>query len=87
MQYALKKGELFSFRSTAGSQVVLVADGRLWVTRAGDPHDYLLVSGDRFRVEARQDITVEALRDASFTLSVVQAGAPFRFTVRLSAQR
>ncbi|NVN92707.1 MAG: DUF2917 domain-containing protein [Desulfuromonadales bacterium] len=86
MQYALKKGEVFSFRSTAGSQVILVADGGLWITCTGDPHDYLLVSGDRFRVEAHQDITVEALRDASFTLSVAQAGDPFCYTVRLSAQ-
>lgn len=87
MQYALKKEEVFSFRSTAGSQVILVTDGGLWITRAGDPHDYLLVSGDRFRIDAHQDIIVEALRDVSFTLYVAQAGEPFRYTVRLSAQQ
>ena len=40
--------------------------GILWVTQAGDQHDYVLLPGDKMTVTHRGKVLVEAMRDTDF---------------------
>ncbi|MCC2670610.1 MAG: hypothetical protein K0Q72_3081 [Armatimonadetes bacterium] len=43
--------------------------GRCWVTRAGDPRDYLLLAGEEYTVSAHESVVVEALDTAWIAVS------------------
>jgi len=43
---------------------VTCLEGAVWITQAGDPRDHILVAGERFAVNRRGAVLVEAVRDA-----------------------
>lgn len=40
--------------------------GILWVTQAGDTHDYVLTTGQKMTVTKKGKVLIEAMRDADF---------------------
>jgi hypothetical protein len=45
----------------------LICDnGILWVTQAGDRHDYVLLPGQKMTVTRKGKVLIEAMRDADF---------------------
>jgi len=43
--------------------------GVLWVTQAGDNHDYVLLPGQKMTVTKRGKVLIEAMRDADFHIA------------------
>lgn len=48
--------------------VFSVREGRIWLTRLGDPRDYLLSRGDRFLLGGDGMFVLEALADTTIAL-------------------
>ena len=85
MEYVLEKGEVVSFVASAGSQVLHVGDGSIWLTRAEDARDYIITPSSRFLVNYTESIVIEALENASFSLVAVDSLAPARLIIQLYA--
>ena len=85
MEYVLEKGEIVSFVASAGSQVLRICDGRIWLTRADDTQDYIMTPSSRFLVNHRESIILEALENASFSLVAVDARVPARLIIQMHA--
>lgn len=81
MEYVLEKDEVISFVASAGSQILHLLDGRLWLTRSADPQDYVLTPGSRFLVNHAESIVLEAFESASFALVVVDEHVPACLTI------
>lgn len=80
MKYVLSKGELLVLRSSGGIEAVTVAEGRVWLTKSGDPRDYCLEAGTRLPLEKRCRVIVEAIEPAALVLAVRER-APLVLTV------
>ena len=53
----LDHGHALRLAGAAGELAVL--SGRVWLTRSGDPDDYVLHAGERLRLEAEDIVVVE----------------------------
>jgi hypothetical protein len=63
----LTAGSLLHVRDGQG-RAVMVFEGRVWITQAGDPRDIVLDAGESFRVDRPGLTLVQALRDSKLML-------------------
>jgi hypothetical protein len=54
----LHRGQVLRLTGEAGELAVL--GGRVWLTRSGDPDDYVLTAGERLRLDAHDEVVLEA---------------------------
>ena len=83
MDYMLRKGEVVAMAAAGAASAFSVREGQIWVTRTGDPRDYLLSLGDRFPLEGCGTLVMEALADATIALEGVPV-KDARTTIRLN---
>jgi hypothetical protein len=67
MECCLEKGELIRLDGGKRGLLLNCNAGTVWVT-SGNGADYLIPSGKRFEIPARQIVVVEALENAEFCL-------------------
>jgi len=48
---------------------VTCLEGAVWITQAGDPRDHILVAGEKFAVNRRGVVLLEAVREARVRVS------------------
>ncbi len=60
----LQRKDLVRLRGRKHGQAVTCLEGALWITQAGDPRDHVLVAGDRFALNGRGAVLLEAMREA-----------------------
>ena len=65
-RHQLPRGAACRISALGGARLVRCTAGELWLTRAGDPADYLLRPGETFRIAAGDDVVAQALEDAVF---------------------
>lgn len=66
MDIVLNTGEIVCIDGDARSLTVSCQMGKLWVTQAGDPNDYIVRPGENFIITRKGKIAVTALDDARF---------------------
>ena len=62
-------------RVAVESDAIYVREGRIWLTRPGDPRDYLLARGDRFPLVGDGTYVLEALADTTIALEGIPVKA------------
>lgn len=62
----LAKGQAASLTPRSGTRLVC-AEGSLWLTREGDPADYILKAGESFELDA--PLVVSGLGSASYLVA------------------
>jgi len=65
-RHQLPRGAAYRISTSDGARQLRCTAGELWLTRAGDPADYLLRPGETFRIAAGDDVVAQALEDAVF---------------------
>jgi hypothetical protein len=60
----LERRGLYRLRGRKRGPAVTCLEGAVWITQAGDPQDHVLVAGEKFAVNRRGDVLVEAVREA-----------------------
>ncbi len=60
--------ELRRAEAAEGPLEVVCLTGQVWLTAEGDPHDYLLQTGDRFRCGCHGLVLVQALSEAEVSV-------------------
>lgn len=68
MNYTLREREVVSLTIAGALSELFVKEGHVWLTRAGDPRDYVLKRGDRLPLEGDGSYILEALVEATFKL-------------------
>lgn len=72
----LASGQALTLAAVRGPRRLVVTQGRLWVTVAGQPDDHWLCSGEGLTLAGGQAAVVEAWPEAAFQL--LQPAAPRR---------
>ena len=65
-RHQLPRGAACRVSALGSARRLRCTAGELWLTRAGDPSDYLLCAGESFRIAAGEDVVAQALADATF---------------------
>lgn len=85
MEYILKRGEVMSLTGSA-HHLIRVNEGLVWLTGSEDPRDYLLNRGDRFDMNGKGTLVLEALADSAFCIGCLQA-VPVQVTIQITPQQ
>jgi hypothetical protein len=67
---ALTQGEIIELDRREALEIECL-EGRLWITRAHDPEDYLLDAGEGITLESARGLVIEALRPSRLALATV----------------
>jgi len=60
----LQRRGLYRLRGGKRGPAVTCLEGAVWITQAGDPRDHVLFAGEKFAIDRRGDVLVEAVREA-----------------------
>ena len=60
----LERKDLCRLEGRKHGPAVTCLEGAVWITQAGDPRDHILIAGEKFAVNRRRAVLVEAVRDA-----------------------
>ncbi len=61
VEVRLGPGEVFTLSGDRQGWRVMCEVGRLWITQAGDPKDYILGPGQQFRVSTSGGVVIQGL--------------------------
>jgi hypothetical protein len=65
----LSAKRIFRLERRLGEVEIETLGGTLWLTLPNDPTDYVLNSGDRFNVQSKGTVLLQALSEARFTIN------------------
>lgn len=60
----LQRKDLYRLQGRKRGPAVACLEGTVWITQAGDPRDHVLVAGEKFAINRRGAVLVEAVREA-----------------------
>jgi len=64
LQLLLKKNRLLTLNEAQPKMAIECKEGVIWVTRAGDPQDYVLHAGRHYIPTGKGRLIIEAIDDA-----------------------
>lgn len=73
---SLKEDSLWSHQVDACQHLFTCREGQVWLTREGDGKDHILAAGETLRLDQPGLVVVQALRPASFELSLDTSTEP-----------
>lgn len=85
MEIVMDKGEIICIDGDARELEVTSLSGTLWVTQTGDPNDYIISSGNSFRISQKGRIAVTACKTAKahFSASILLTNRTAPWQVQL----
>lgn len=60
----LQRKDIARLKGEKRGPAVTCLEGAVWITQAGDPRDHILVAGEKFAVNRRGVVLLEAVRQA-----------------------
>ena len=86
MRYLLNKGEVMTVEATDAVEALSVSAGQAWITRSSDTRDYCLEAGERLVIRKGEKLIVEALQEATLTVSCKESRIDLRIGAVWSKQ-
>jgi hypothetical protein len=85
MEIVMDKGEIICIDGDARGLEISSFTGTLWITQIGDPNDYIISSGNRFKISQKGRVAVTACKTAKahFSSSVRLLNRPDPWQVQL----
>ena len=73
MEIVMHKGEIICIDGDARELEITSFSGTLWITQTGDPNDYLLSTGDCFKISRKGRVAITACEaaQAHFSSSIL----------------
>ena len=88
MEITMNKGEIICIDGDARELEVTSFSGTLWITQAGDPNDYLISVGEKFRISRKGRVAITACKTAkahfSSPILLTIPGSPWRVQVQMA---
>ena len=86
MEIVMNKGEIICIDGDARELEITSIAGTLWITQTGDPNDYLLSPGDRFKIVRKGRVAINACKAAqahfSSSILIKSQAAPWQVQLK-----
>lgn len=71
-KFQLHKNMIYSLSAAHGGKEISCGQGVLWLTRAGDSQDYVLMPGERFILNQGGKIVIQAMAESLVQITSAQ---------------